>query len=738
MKDTKKVKKIFLSSLLVASPIFLSLVSSACGSPKDQVNPSPEAKKSSKFDVSVEVDKIKGKTKEGWNRILPSSVSTDDVELKVNGKDASKVDAKVYAVIKDQDDPATGKQSSNKTGKFTIRVKITDKNDSTNFEEIDIPMSGFSNNPYGADENGKIDHDPTERLKSDLAKYIEMTQSERFNIDNEKYITSLEGYLKSKGVDVAKLRKEITTTKSKKEAFDKIAKEIGIDTYDNSLKKGFTLPNYDEQGNFKGLALQEGSETPKTLSWVDAINRNPFAINGLARLLPNEMYRKIAHQTYLVSTNNPSPKNPADWEKTIAEQGTMWIMDYIKKNDGKYPTKWYFGTNIHVSDTFRKDTLRFSLGKLDRNLGTKTIFKTTLAETNSFYKQYNFNLRENENDKNEDKGVKTVYEAKDFLKRDPADYLIESQKTKYKDAKEFVDFSVLELDFEKLYARAGGKTGTGFDSAEDFARELTNNYADDSNTDKIKFKKVSYLKDYSKIDRQLGIKQGQADTYTGDSLYAAGWPNSRSDHFLKQYEDDDQIKLRNYSSSFWVNSESVFYEAIKSGRIDSNLEKRLNSGNYLSYAIGARTFTDKPGVVDAFISSYHNGDSLFKTHDGKEWIAMGLNYMPKHYSPGGGSSGSSIRTQANELVAIFHTGIQSASTGLAAAFRSEGFDYKGAFGNEYKLPQYDLIYGGGMDQNVGVSYREAMKKLYANEKSALFPQGFDKIAEGFEFNNNGK
>ncbi|WAM02750.1 hypothetical protein ONA02_02950 [Mycoplasmopsis felis] len=38
-----------------------------------------------------------------------------------------------------------------------------------------------------------------------------------------------------------------------------------------------------------------------------------------------------------------------------------------------------------------------------------------------------------------------------------------------------------------------------------------------------------------------------------------------------------------------------------------------------------------------------------------------------------GRSGSSVRTQNNELVAVFHSANESAKTGLAAAFRSEGY-----------------------------------------------------------------
>ncbi|SYV97176.1 Membrane-associated lipoprotein precursor, partial [Mycoplasmopsis edwardii] len=91
--------------------------------------------------------------------------------------------------------------------------------------------------------------------------------------------------------------------------------------------------------------------------------------------------------------------------------------------------------------------------------------------------------------------------------------------------------------------------------------------------------------------------------------------------------------------------------------------------------------------------------------DGKEYVSMNLGYLPRRYIPGGGASGSSVRTKDNKVVAIFHTANEFASTGIAAALRSSGFDYQGLYGG-YNLPQYDVIYGTGKDQKN--SYRHEM------------------------------
>ncbi|MFL0973860.1 hypothetical protein, partial [Mycoplasmopsis synoviae] len=66
------------------------------------------------------------------------------------------------------------------------------------------------------------------------------------------------------------------------------------------------------------------------------------------------------------------------------------------------------------------------------------------------------------------------------------------------------------------------------------------------------------------------------------------------------------------------------------------------------------------------------------------------------------------------------------------AFRSEGESYNGFYG-KYQLEEYDLIYGGGKNQRT--SYRQALESLDANIKTALFPNGINKIPEEFKFKN---
>lgn len=85
----------------------------------------------------------------------------------------------------------------------------------------------------------------------------------------------------------------------------------------------------------------------------------------------------------------------------------------------------------------------------------------------------------------------------------------------------------------------------------------------------------------------------------------------------------------------------------------------------------------------------------------KKYFNTGLQYMLRDYTPIGGSSGSSVRNQRNEVIGVHSTIFQTAGIDYVAALRSEGYNYNGAFGT-YNLPQYDLIYGGGKDQKIHI------------------------------------
>ncbi|WP_051619535.1 Ig-specific serine endopeptidase MIP [Mycoplasmopsis felis] len=395
-------------------------------------------------------------------------------------------------------------------------------------------------------------------------------------------------------------------------------------------------------------------------------------------------------------------------DQSSGESGTIWLMDYQKRSDGKYPTKFYFGTNLHVADAMIEGSFNsYSLVRLNKEIGILNTLKLINLDTDKFRSFYF-----------KPESIKRVFDGRDYLTTSPKDFLTNDQKQAYENVEEFLDFAVLEIDFEK-------DTNNTFErDKSEFARIITNDYASEENKEnQIKFKTESYLKNYDKINFPLRTRNSENFDFNSiDQLFILGYPLAVRDHFLEPYVDDDQLKFIQYDYSLWTNADYTFYK-INLGEDDDRNAKiieRLNRGNWLSYNIGYRTFKNKPGINDAFLSAPRIGSNLYKSSaDNKDYVVFGLQYMPRWYVPYGGASGSSVRTQNNELVAVFHSANESAKTGLAAAFRFEGYDYNGLFGT-YNLPQYDLIYGGGKTQNI---------------QTNLFPNGLDdsQIPNEFRF-----
>ncbi|WP_051675894.1 Ig-specific serine endopeptidase MIP [Ureaplasma canigenitalium] len=694
------------------------------------------------------------------SQIQPSAVEINDVKVELDGpgKDLVK-----FSVISKAQTIENGEDVSLLQGKLSIALgfhfadekKQKDANGKEIFYSKVITFDGFKKNQFNADHEGTIHTDTLKNLKSPIDEYEKKSQAERYQTDNEKYLNVLKEQA-YRDITLAQRRPLLESSLKNTNAikkYDEIAKKIGQDTYESAALKGYTVPRLQPDGKVDGLVINDGKGIPYGPSWVDSLNRNPFRIEGLARYIPNDNYKRVANQTYAFTVNNPNPDRPNDLNNSIPSRGTIWLLDYVKDANGKYPTKWYFGTNLHVADLIRKDSRSFNLTFLPNEIGTRTKLKTSGHDPR--YKVVSFLLNDQGNNdsrignsselseadiKKEGKKpfIDVIYRGSNFLKSNPSDYLVNEQKTKFKDLQEFADFAVIEIDFSQVNAKDLSDNSVA--SGEDLAKFVTNGYALETNKDNwIKFKKNSYLKNYKEIDFPLTSTEDKIKPLKNvEQLFALGYPLSYNDYFLEKYIDDDQRSDQQWNVSLWVNSDSEFYNNLdkpENGKVDQKREDRINRGNFLSYQIGYRSFTNLPGVTDNFLASIKNGDNFYKTYDNKEYIAAGLNYLPRHYVPYGGASGTSIRNEKNELVAVFHSANSAARTGLAVAFRSEGYNYHGLYG-DYNLPQYDLIYGKGKDQTEGKSFRESLIKKYGSSISTnLFPDTVNKIPEGYQFDN---
>ncbi|UWD33879.1 DUF31 family protein [Mesomycoplasma molare] len=678
------------------------------------------------------------------------SKNQNSISVNLSGKNNDLLNAKLLAVIPDRD--KNGIDISNTTGNGKVLIEFSSKINKNIKIEKTINITGFKKIAINIDENGYIKNNPADFIDlEDKEKYVlRYNQKERYDWDNKNYLNILKRQLENNSqANATNFRNDASINENSKQKFDEKATEAGIDTYDSASLKGFTIPTYNENGEYKGLNIFDHAEILKGPSWVDSEGREFNRTKGIARYLTNDFYKKIGLQTFQATFNRQDDENPNSYKP---ESGTLWILDFQKTEDGSYPTKWYFGTNLHVAEAITNKTFSFSLARLNENAPVRTVLKINNFEEN--ITRFGFPIYlENQ----EFQPLKVIYSGEDFLNSTPSQFLNENQKEKFKDVEEFADFAVIEIDFSKIRRdddqrgitiSAGNKNDShaygdvdpnkALSSPQELAKAVTNNYASKTE-DHIKFMSTSYLKDYSRIDRNLNYKE----VHNKDQLYILGYPSAREDYFLKEYEDDYQKEHSKNTFSLWTNAETKYFDNIKRDEVTNKYnfsEEEINRGNFLSYEIGYRSFVEKPGVLDAFISATRVGKELHisKLNGNKKLIFSGLSYMPKHYVPIGGSSGSSIRNQNNELVAVFHAGNQSAKTGLAAAFRSEGYDYKGIYGtgdNKYSLPQYDLIYGGGKDQKN--SYREALIKAYGTSyKTNLFGDNINEIPEKFKFKEN--
>ncbi|WFQ92524.1 Ig-specific serine endopeptidase MIP [Mycoplasma feriruminatoris] len=857
----KRLNKLlmFISSTTLLLPITLLV---ACTSPRVVAKPIDDNEFNKLID-SIETENdllkyadIKFKNSRGVETkkedIIPSQLKNESIDIIFKGKYKGQVSVIVTNVGVENSGNLFAIQNE-----ATIYVQFKNNKTGTPKSKNFVIKNLNKNGNFDASGNRVVDDLAYFGGRTGYEAYAKKDQKGRFEYDNERYMSRLKRQFgdTSNKVDLKSYRGlDIKEDQIKK--FDEQAKNSNFDTYYNAALKGFTLPVYGQNGNVEGLQINDGPEVGKGPSELDSLGRNEKAKTvGLARTLPNEMYKTAAVQTFqtnftiykdyekeieeaedniklfdswneeqiqryisaqltqlksnyedeisqvneeikqtkpesttiLSNLNQRKSKieteyqndlsrisklnkeNLKKWqqeeidkykekkkEKTsqISESGTMWIMDYLTEDNGKKPTKFYFGTNSHVAKGIKDGMVSFSLTRINSEVQVGQTFGLNGHDSN--FTKFTFSpVKDN---KLED-AVTAIFHATDFIKENsnPVNLLEKEQKDKYKGVGLFADFAVVEVDFEKLLDaskytynvwNASNNITNQYEKEKDkLISKITNDYV---GTDKkIKFVSDSLLdkQNYDKFDRPLDFepsKEEEIKKYNDlDSLYILGYPTANKDFYLDQYEDQKQLKDKKYDFSLWVNSEYKFYNKLvnKEGTTNSFKEYETNKGNFFSYQIGYRSFIDKPGLTDAFITANKVGKKLYSLKDSKEqkvkkYFNYGLEILPRFYAPAGGASGSSVRTKDNKLLAVYHASNETARTGLAVAFRSNGYDYNSLFGS-YKLGQYDLIYGGGSDQASGKSYREVMKDKYSGRKSALFDKGFEDTHIPPEFKFNG-
>ncbi|WP_027121587.1 Ig-specific serine endopeptidase MIP [Mycoplasma leonicaptivi] len=720
------------------------------------------------------------------------------------------------------------KETRLKWSLLNVSVNKNELNLFINFNDNDDIGEFYTLSGFKIDNTPKFEN-PTSKPSNfnDVKRYFNSPNDQRYDED----IAKLRNSIKSQSY-----ARNTLISETKKTEFNEKAKELKLPDYDLINDLGWSIPEFNNDGTFKGLNIKKTGNATLN-SWVDYFNKDQYKNIGLPRYLVNENYSEYAQQTYQTSfyywvyTGDVQKqeiiaellKNPEDLHnladkikdtkardefkkafnsdnslgvreryrtKILAKireennndydavskiykehiqkyrdmlidkvnketrlddslkarvitqiqkeenfvtlensarsqqpgHGTSSIIDYEIPAEGHYPTKFYFATNYHVIDGFSENNLS-SFG-----------FQRLSNKNPSIFSKLRVNAFEDKIEKIPlpPKAFKRIFDGRDLFKWDPKDYSVD----KSDETKEFVDIAIFEVDFSKLEYNDYKDKG----SIEEYARWATNDYASLSEDKKLKIPTNDYLSDFDKIDVPIIANQtGKKAVEEYDQLYGVSYPatesNVFSDFHLDNYEDKHDKELGRHTFSLWTNADYELYKTDYPVGNESKI-KRLKRGNHLSHSAILRTFKDKPGIYDRFLNAPVVGEIYKSKDDGKPYYQSGLAYLYKGYAPGPGASGSSIRNQNNELVSLITTGYfgQGISSGLA--IRSKGLDLKGLFG-QYKLPQYDLIYGGG--ENQSKSFRESLKEIYKNKpnmKTNLFKNGLNTIPEEHKFKNN--
>ncbi|WP_036436759.1 hypothetical protein [Mycoplasma elephantis] len=249
---------------------------------------------------SFDYSKLLGYNKPN-NEVFPTQFQRNfkNIDIKL----ANELNKKYDVEIQNASYILNSELESNLEGKLNVTFKLKSKNQNKIILKS-LTINNFKKSPNGIDQNGKILSTPSDSLKpkkTELSNYITGDQNIRFAIDNNKYMESLKRQHNNKPWN--EYRNDLINNVNKIDEFNSKSKELNLDSYENLAHKGWTLPKYDESGNFLGLSMLP-QETNKGPSWTDALGRNEFLINGLARTLPNEKYRQAALQTFSISFSN--------------------------------------------------------------------------------------------------------------------------------------------------------------------------------------------------------------------------------------------------------------------------------------------------------------------------------------------------------------------------------------------------------------------------------------------------
>ncbi|AFN65019.1 prolipoprotein [Mycoplasma wenyonii str. Massachusetts] len=404
--------------------------------------------------------------------------------------------------------------------------------------------------------------------------------------------------------------------------------------------------------------------------------------------------------------------------------GTGWLLDFEMPKDGKYPTKWFIATNLHVINMFRFKSNPYNVSlpiaseylsnlrlasygrylnscedailnnKSELQLYTekdeydRNIYPQDTTRVNSFRNSYSYwNLSERQTIYTTTiSNPKLVYAAIDFL---GPRYTVSG----HKNSKEsyFKDFGVMEVDFAN----------------EDQARIMTNGTYD-------KYYKTKVERQRPAVDFFAPELMSTYDAHelanSEDRYYIGGYPGSVSDNL--SFNINAKLKLiqqnrwshydyyyPNYDTEL-TNSKLTYFKKVR-GNDDLITYNLLNSRGQVI-----------PGHADINkVDSITNDSKIM--WNGKQLNGWGYNYLIDNTFLGRGASGSMVLNQHGELLGLYRMYNESFNFGFVEPLRASWVvDEKG----KIILPGFDLLTG---TENQAISYKSQLLRHNPNLNTYL-------------------
>lgn len=485
---------------------------------------------------------------------------------------------------------------------------------------------------------------------------------------------------------------------------------INFETWNNQQNKENLFSTVAPNGKLN-IVLDRGADDIKNASFADGrINDDPILGNII-----NDQYKRLAQISFSVNF----AFSGANY------LGTAWILDYeIPKGinqldngntytNSNYPTKWFLATNTHVMDDLKtpysiyketntsnkisSSTTSVILNRIKNpQLGTDNGLYKRSSYSNPAYENFWFRMTDDNYRPLPTQPIRPVFLGFDYLYSSPDQFInnvpqptfIPSDVT-FDKVEEMADFSVFEIDFEKVDMSAFAN----FNSPNELAMHFSSNYANWKESDKFKPASNSLLVDYNTNSINdyyaLGFPQEAANggpRETGNVLLYANRPNSLP---LDQYNNGSKLVLERFYNTF-KNARGIF-----------------------DLSIGSPDFSYKFNAISNTVTSAGIIPYLYQ----------GLSYTDQNGDMKAGSSGSIFVDQYNNIYGIHFASDFTAHVGINFALRCEGYNYDGAYGL-YNLQPYDLINGGYDNQKQ--SYKSQLNKLFPNGiRTNIFKKGIN-------------